>query len=311
MYIVDNEGLKGYLVAPKAEALQQLVERTSQSGGVGAVLIASSAEGKEVAGRLAILTGSGLITDAIDIEAGDDGPVTTQSVFAGSYTVKARVTRGVPIITVKSNSAVPDGSPPSELRQSVRSCGRALLLKPEEIDTEMRRQIAVEVGRVLHGSGSHTLPCLRVVGLPVGSPVCQVLSDPPSVVPPFPDRFRCPVGVAVTAVAGEGLSFCCVDQLLKLLRRPGLPVHVFGEVVGLVEHEPRGMDTASTAVVGLGSVERSGCVEPLPLRPPPQKRSACVVEQRHRIEVEVHGRRLATFRTIHWTRPSAGKYSSS
>ncbi len=62
VYVVDDEELKGYLVAPKAEALQQLVEKTS----AGAVLISSSAEGKEVAGRLAIKTGSGLITDAVE-----------------------------------------------------------------------------------------------------------------------------------------------------------------------------------------------------------------------------------------------------
>jgi electron transfer flavoprotein alpha subunit len=101
VYVVDDEELKGYLVAPKAEALQQLVEKTS----AGAVLISSSAEGKEVAGRLAIKTGSGLITDAVDVES---GPVTTQSVFAGSYTVKAKVTQGTPIITVKPNSAAPE-----------------------------------------------------------------------------------------------------------------------------------------------------------------------------------------------------------
>ena len=100
VYVVDDEELKGYLVAPKAEALQQLLEKTS----AGAVLLASSAEGKEIAGRLAIKTGSGLITDAVDVES---GPVTTQSVFAGSYTVKAKVTRGTPIITVKPNSAAP------------------------------------------------------------------------------------------------------------------------------------------------------------------------------------------------------------
>jgi electron transfer flavoprotein alpha subunit len=100
VYVVDDADLKGYLVAPKAEALQQLVEKTS----AGAVLIASSAEGKEVAGRLAVKTGSGLITDAVDVES---GPVTTQSVFAGSYTVKAKVTKGTPIITVKPNSAAP------------------------------------------------------------------------------------------------------------------------------------------------------------------------------------------------------------
>ena len=33
---------------------------------------------------------------------------TTQSVFAGSYSVQARVTTGTPIITVKPNSATPE-----------------------------------------------------------------------------------------------------------------------------------------------------------------------------------------------------------
>jgi electron transfer flavoprotein alpha subunit len=103
VYVVDDEGLKGYLVAPKAEALQQLVEKTSP----GAVLIAASAEGKEIAGRLAIKTSSGLITDAVDVESGESGPVTTQSVFAGNYTVKAKITQGTPIIVVKPNSAAP------------------------------------------------------------------------------------------------------------------------------------------------------------------------------------------------------------
>jgi electron transfer flavoprotein alpha subunit len=107
VHAIDDASLKDFLVAPKAEALHQLVEKIAQSGSVGAVLIASSAEGKEMAARLAIRTGSGLITDAVDVEAGDDGPVTTQSVFAGSYTVRARVTRGTPIITVKPNSTAP------------------------------------------------------------------------------------------------------------------------------------------------------------------------------------------------------------
>src|SRR3954462_4728233 len=107
VYAVDDATLKGYLVAPKAEALQQLVEKAQESGGVGAVLIASSAEGKEIAGRLAIKLGSGLITDAVDVQA---GPVTTQSGFAGNFTVPAKVTQGVPIITVKPNSAAPEES---------------------------------------------------------------------------------------------------------------------------------------------------------------------------------------------------------
>ncbi len=104
VYVVDDAQIKGYLVAPKAEALQQLAEKTSAAG----ILIPSSLEGKEVAGRLAIKLESGLITDAVDVQPGDDGPVTTQSVFAGNYTVTAKVTKGTPIITVKPNSAAPE-----------------------------------------------------------------------------------------------------------------------------------------------------------------------------------------------------------
>ncbi len=101
VYVVDDAEIKGFLVAPKAEALQQLMEKTSPS----AVLITSSPEGKEVAGRLAIKTESGLITDAVDVQ---EGPVTTQSVFAGNYTVQAKVTKGTPIITVKPNAVSPE-----------------------------------------------------------------------------------------------------------------------------------------------------------------------------------------------------------
>jgi electron transfer flavoprotein alpha subunit len=101
IYVVDDAEVKGYLVAPKAEVLQQLVEKTSP----GAVLISSNAEGKEIAGRLAVKIDSGLITDAVDVQ---EGPVTTQSVFAGNFTVKAKVTKGTPVITVKPNAATPE-----------------------------------------------------------------------------------------------------------------------------------------------------------------------------------------------------------
>lgn len=103
VYAVDDAQIKGYLVAPKAEALQQLVAKTD----AGAVLISSSFEGKEIAGRLAIKIDSGLITDAVDVQ---EGPVTTQSVLAGNFTVTAKVTKGTPIITVKPNAATPEES---------------------------------------------------------------------------------------------------------------------------------------------------------------------------------------------------------
>jgi electron transfer flavoprotein alpha subunit len=104
IYVVDPMAVGPYLVTPKAEVLAQLVESTSPA----AVLMSSSAEGKEIAARVAVKTDSGIITDAVDVESSDEGPVTTQSVFAGSYTVKAKVTRGTPVIAIKPNSAAPE-----------------------------------------------------------------------------------------------------------------------------------------------------------------------------------------------------------
>ena len=107
VYGVDAPELTDYLVAPKAELLAQLVGSASPA----AVLISSSTEGKEIAARLSIKTSSGLITDAVDVQSGPDGVQTTQSVFAGSYTVTATITHGTPIVVVKPNSATPQEAP--------------------------------------------------------------------------------------------------------------------------------------------------------------------------------------------------------
>ncbi|GHB54002.1 electron transfer flavoprotein subunit alpha [Streptomyces cirratus] len=96
-----------YLVVPKVDALQAAYEAVSPA----AVLVPSSAEGKEVAARLAVRIGSGIITDATDLEAGDEGPVATQSAFAASFTTKSRVSKGTPVITVKPNSAPVEAAP--------------------------------------------------------------------------------------------------------------------------------------------------------------------------------------------------------
>ena len=104
IYWVSDPAVLDHLVAPKAEALAQLVTATSPA----AVLLVSGGEGKEIAARLAIKLESGLITDAVDVQPGENGPVTTQNVFAGDYKTFSTVTRGTPIITVKPNSAAPE-----------------------------------------------------------------------------------------------------------------------------------------------------------------------------------------------------------
>ena len=101
---VSDPAFDAYLLAPRAEALAQLVAAEQPA----AVLVTSSAEGKEIAARLAVMTGSGLITDAVDLAA--DGS-TTQTVLAGGYRVRARVTHGIPVVTVKANAVTPEPAP--------------------------------------------------------------------------------------------------------------------------------------------------------------------------------------------------------
>jgi electron transfer flavoprotein alpha subunit len=100
IYAAEGDDVDGYLVAPKATVVAELVKSVQPA----AVLLASTQEGKEIAGRLAVKLDNGLLTDAVAVEA--DGTA-TQVVFAGSGIVKSKVTRGLPIITIRPNSVTP------------------------------------------------------------------------------------------------------------------------------------------------------------------------------------------------------------
>jgi len=116
VYRVESADVTDYLVAPIAEVLATLVA----SAAPAAVLLSSSPGHKEIAARLSIKIESGLITDAVDVQAGEGGAVrTTQSVFAGGFAVQATVTKGTPIITVKPNSATPEAVPGAAAEQPV------------------------------------------------------------------------------------------------------------------------------------------------------------------------------------------------
>ncbi|MET7725123.1 electron transfer flavoprotein subunit alpha/FixB family protein [Streptomyces mirabilis] len=107
VYVVDAPEVDEYLVTPAVDALTQIAERT----GPAAILLPSGPDGKETAARVALRLGSGLITDAVDVTPGPDGPVTEQSVFAATYQVTAHVTQGVPVVTVRPNAAAPEPAP--------------------------------------------------------------------------------------------------------------------------------------------------------------------------------------------------------
>jgi electron transfer flavoprotein alpha subunit len=108
IYAAGDAALDDYVVAPTAELLAQLVREKSPV----LVLVAGTAEGKEVAARLAIKTDSGLLTDALDLTPGEDGnPVAEQSIFGGATVVRSRVRRGTPIVAMRPHSIAPEPAP--------------------------------------------------------------------------------------------------------------------------------------------------------------------------------------------------------
>jgi electron transfer flavoprotein alpha subunit len=100
VYVAETPELTDYVVAPTAELLASLVGTAAPD----AVLVASTAEGKEVAARLALKIDSGVLTDAVGL---GEGIVAEQSIFGGSSIVHSRVTKGVPIITMRPNATSP------------------------------------------------------------------------------------------------------------------------------------------------------------------------------------------------------------
>ena len=104
VYAAEGDDLGDILVTPKVAALEKLVREKQ----VAAVLIPSTQEGKEVAGRLAVRLDNGVLLDVVALAA--DGTA-TQVVFAGSTIVKSKVSRGVPLVTVRPSSLTPTPAP--------------------------------------------------------------------------------------------------------------------------------------------------------------------------------------------------------
>jgi electron transfer flavoprotein alpha subunit len=104
VYVAESDDAAKYLVTPKAAALETLVRQVSPA----AVLIPSTQEGKEVAARLAVRLDNGVLIDVVDLTA--DGTA-TQAIFAGATTVKSRVTKGIPLVTVRPSSVTPTPAP--------------------------------------------------------------------------------------------------------------------------------------------------------------------------------------------------------
>jgi electron transfer flavoprotein alpha subunit len=94
IYVAESDDAEDYLVTPYVDVLAALIESATPAG----VLLAASADGKEIGGRLAARTGAGLLTDVVEVR---EGPVGVHSIFGGAFTVEAEATGDTPVITVR------------------------------------------------------------------------------------------------------------------------------------------------------------------------------------------------------------------
>jgi electron transfer flavoprotein alpha subunit len=107
IYVADGDDFTGFVTAPEAELLAQLVAEKAPT----AVLMASTRQNEEVAGRLAVKTNAGLLADVVGLTSRDGKIVAEQSIFGGTAIAHSAVREGTPIITVRPNSAAPEPTP--------------------------------------------------------------------------------------------------------------------------------------------------------------------------------------------------------
>ncbi len=100
IYAAESDAVSGLLGVAAVVALSAAAAECAPA----AVLLAATVSGREVAGRVAVRLDSGVLADAVDIAVDGSDVVVTQSVFGGAYTVRARVTRGIPVISLRPNS---------------------------------------------------------------------------------------------------------------------------------------------------------------------------------------------------------------
>ncbi|WP_181783379.1 electron transfer flavoprotein subunit alpha/FixB family protein [Pseudonocardia pini] len=155
-----SEGLKSYgaakvyvaetdssdFLTPQVSVLASLVESKDPA----AVLIGVSADGKEIAGRLAIKTGSALLGDVVAVSP-EGG---THSVFGGAFIAEAKANTAHPVFTLRPGSIEveqADGAAAEETVEVPAASGRSATVQSREPVTVGDRPELTEASVIVSG----------------------------------------------------------------------------------------------------------------------------------------------------------------
>src|ERR1700761_2437568 len=97
IYVAESDDVDKYLITPVVDVLASLAESNAPAG----VLLAASADGKEIAGRLAARIGAGLLGGVVGVRGGAKGP---PSIFGGASPVEAQPTGDTRVIRVRAGA---------------------------------------------------------------------------------------------------------------------------------------------------------------------------------------------------------------
>ena len=224
VYLCEADEIDAFLVGPKAAVLAQLVSDKAPS----AVLLPSNPEGKEIAARLAVKTGSGLITDAVGVTA---DLVAEQPIFGGSVVVSSKIRTGTPIITVRANSTAPTESAGAGAVEQVTATFSAADTAAKIVETIVEDK----GGRPDLGDASIVVSGGRGVGAAEGFGIIEQLADS--------------LGAAVGAsrAATDAGWYPHQNQVGQTGRTVSPQLYIAAGISGAIQHRA-GMQTSKTIV---------------------------------------------------------------
>jgi electron transfer flavoprotein alpha subunit len=159
-------------VAADASASQIAAVVAAALDGVDVVVLPASPSGRDLAGVLSALTGLGVLANAVGVAAGDDGPVTTHSVFGGKLITDGAFAGGRGIITVRPNTvtAEPLATPGTVAERTGSPVREIPAVRQVEHVAAEGAAVSIDDARIIVSGG-------RGVGGPEGFALVQELAE--------------------------------------------------------------------------------------------------------------------------------------